>query len=36
MLKCSFYVFTISGIKGVLDVGLFERPMSLEGYVFSY
>ena len=24
------------GIKGVLDVELLERPMSLEGYVFSY
>jgi len=25
-----------SGIKGVLDVEILERPMSLEGYEFSY
>ena len=25
-----------SGTKGVLDVEILERPMSLEGYVFSY
>ncbi len=24
------------GIKGVLDVEILEKPMSLEGYVFSY
>jgi hypothetical protein len=24
------------GTKGVLDVEILERPMSLEGYVFSY
>ncbi|MCB9310534.1 MAG: transposase [Lewinellaceae bacterium] len=24
------------GIKGVLDIEIIERPMSLEGYVFSY
>ncbi|MEZ4911819.1 MAG: hypothetical protein R2774_13275 [Saprospiraceae bacterium] len=24
------------GKKGVLDVEILERPMSLEGYVFSY
>ncbi len=24
------------GIKGVLDIEILERPMSLEGYVFSY
>ena len=23
------------GIRGVLDVEILERPMSLEGYVFS-
>ena len=25
-----------SGKKGVLDVEILERPMSLEGYVFGY
>ncbi len=24
------------GTKGVLDVEILKRPMSLEGYVFSY
>jgi len=24
------------GTKGVLDVEILDRPMSLEGYVFSY
>jgi REP element-mobilizing transposase RayT len=25
-----------SGIKGILDIEILERPISLEGYVFSY